>query len=102
MQRDPDIYDNPMQFDPERFRDSPHGNGKVDGTYYSPFGEGPRSCIGKAIGKIMTKTAIVKVLTKFNVELADNAMKTEELEIHPAQVLLTPRKAIFLKLSKRN
>lgn len=44
--RDPEIYDNPMEFIPERFIDSPHGGGKVAGLFYTPFGDGPRNCIG--------------------------------------------------------
>lgn len=45
LHRDPNIYDNPMEFIPERFLDSPHGGGKVDGLFYSPFGNGPHNCI---------------------------------------------------------
>lgn len=44
--RDPDIYENPMEFKPERFLDSPNGGGKISGLFYTPFGDGPRSCIG--------------------------------------------------------
>jgi cytochrome P450 family 6 len=40
IQRDPEVYDDPLQFKPERFLDSPHGNGKVNGIFYSPFGTG--------------------------------------------------------------
>lgn len=43
--RDPDIYDDPMEFKPERFIDSPHGGGKVKGLFYTPFGDGPRNCV---------------------------------------------------------
>lgn len=49
--RDPEIYENPMEFKPERFLNSPHGNGKSEGLFYTPFGEGPRSCIGMRLGK---------------------------------------------------
>lgn len=42
LQRDPNIYDNPMEFIPERFLDSPTGNGKSNGLFYLPFGDGPR------------------------------------------------------------
>jgi len=43
MQRNPDIYENPMEFKPERFLDSPTGNPKISaGIVYAPFGEGPR------------------------------------------------------------
>lgn len=46
FQRDPDIYDNPLEFKPERFLESSHGGGKVNGLFYTPFGDGPRNCIG--------------------------------------------------------
>lgn len=45
VQRDPEIYDEPLAFKPERFKNSSHGNGKVSGLYYLPFGDGPRNCI---------------------------------------------------------
>ena len=40
--RDPEIYENPMEFRPSRFLDSPTGNGKSNGVFYLPFGDGPR------------------------------------------------------------
>lgn len=42
LQRDPEIYENPMQFKPERFLDSVNGNGNAKGLFYLPFGDGPR------------------------------------------------------------
>jgi cytochrome P450 family 6 len=43
IQRDPNIYEDPMTFKPERFFDCPNGNPKVtSGTAYMPFGDGPR------------------------------------------------------------
>jgi len=42
LHRDPNIFENPMEFIPERFLDSPTGNGKSKGSFYLPFGDGPR------------------------------------------------------------
>ena len=39
---DPDIFENPLEFIPERFLNSPTGNGKSNGSFYLPFGDGPR------------------------------------------------------------
>jgi cytochrome P450 family 6 len=51
LHRDPEIYENPHDFIPERFLDSPNGNSRLDEQksliFYSPFGDGPRHCIGK-------------------------------------------------------
>jgi cytochrome P450 family 6 len=38
FQRDPEIYENPMQYKPERFLNSSHGEPKVKGLVYTPFG----------------------------------------------------------------
>jgi cytochrome P450 family 6 len=46
LHRDPEIYENPMQFKPERFLDSATGNGISKGLFYTPFGDGQRICIG--------------------------------------------------------
>lgn len=47
--RDPNIYENPMEFIPERFLDSPTGNGRSKGIFYLPFGDGPRYDFSKNI-----------------------------------------------------
>ena len=43
IQRDPNHYDDPMKFLPDRFEGSANGNSKIDvGLVYAPFGDGPR------------------------------------------------------------
>lgn len=50
--RDPEIYDNPLEFRPERFINSSDGGGKSNGVFYFPFGEGPRKCVSSTLQKI--------------------------------------------------
>lgn len=46
IHRNPDIYDNPMEFRPERFLNSSNGaTSETKGCFYLPFGDGPRNCI---------------------------------------------------------
>lgn len=45
IQRDENIYENASEFKPERFLDSPTGNGQSEGLFYLPFGSGPRICL---------------------------------------------------------
>jgi cytochrome P450 family 6 len=99
--RDPEIYENPMEFKPERFTNSSHGNGKSKGTFYTPFGDGPRNCIGMRLGKLTTKLGLALIMRKFNLELSDKEMCDKELEFHPNQFVLTPLKPFNIKITKR-
>lgn len=45
LHRDPDIYEDPLTFKPERFIDSTNGRGKATGLFYLPFGDGARVCV---------------------------------------------------------
>lgn len=45
MHHDPRFFPEPEQFRPERF--SPENKGNITPQAYLPFGQGPRSCIGK-------------------------------------------------------
>lgn len=98
--RDPEIYENPMDFNPDRFIDSPTGS-TVKGCYYLPFGDGPRNCIGMRMGKLTSKLGLALILAKFNVELADITMADKELEFHPIQFILCPLKEFNLKITSR-
>jgi len=48
LHRDPDIYEDPLKFKPERFLNNPTGSDKAKFSYL-PFGDGARICIGEFI-----------------------------------------------------
>lgn len=62
---------------------------------------GPRNCIGMRLGKLTTKIGLAVILSKFHLELSDKEMTDKELEFHPGQFVLTPRKPFNLKITKR-
>lgn len=101
IQRDPEIYDNPLEFRPERFRDSPTGNGKGKGLFYMPFGDGPRNCIGARMGKLQTKIGLAALLSKFKFELVDQSLMHKEMEFDETQFILTPKDNVMLRASLR-
>lgn len=101
FQRDPEIYENPMQFKPERFTNSSHGNGNSKGLFYTPFGDGPRNCIGMRLGKLTTKLGLALIMRKFSLELSDKDMLDKELLFHPNQFVLTPLKLFNIKITVR-
>lgn len=57
IQRHPDHWQDPTHFYPERFLHTPPSQ-SPKGTYL-PYGLGPRSCIGMALGKMITKTTLI-------------------------------------------
>ena len=63
LHHDPDAWDNPEKFDPERFR------GPAKDTHHAfqflPFGAGPRNCIGMRFALMEIKLALVKILMKY-------------------------------------
>lgn len=99
--RDPDIYENPMKFQPERFLNSANGNGKSTGVFHLSFGAGPRNCNSIKLGKTIIKIGIVQILSKFLLSFSDPDMMNGELKFHPNQVILTPVKKFQIKLTER-
>lgn len=99
--RDPEIYENPMVFKPERFQNSSTGEGNSSGLFYLPFGDGPRNCIGMRMAKLTTKMGLSVILSKFKIELCDEEMLDKEIEFHPNQFILTPLKEQRFKVTAR-
>ncbi|MBD2566555.1 cytochrome P450 [Anabaena lutea FACHB-196] len=62
-----DLYPNPKRFRPERFLERQY-------TPYEfiPFGGGPRFCLGYALAMLEMKLVIASIVSKYNLELADN------------------------------
>lgn len=64
MQRDPEYFENPEMFIPERF--SKDFNGLMHHPYaYHPFGGGPRLCIGKRFGMYEIKLCLARLISHY-------------------------------------
>ncbi|OIW21823.1 hypothetical protein TanjilG_12082 [Lupinus angustifolius] len=90
ISRDPKIWDNPNEFQPERFI------GKsidVKGHDYEllPFGSGRRMCPGYSLGLKVIQSSLANLLHGFNWRLPGN-MKKEELNMDEIYGLSTPKK----------
>lgn len=77
IHRDPDIYPNPENFDPDRF--STEENQKRHPYAYIPFGEGPRNCIGMRFAQLQSKFGIATLVD--NYELLVNSKTQEPLTL---------------------
>ncbi|KAK7294456.1 hypothetical protein RJT34_17345 [Clitoria ternatea] len=88
--RDPSVWDNPMDFQPERFL------GKeidVKGHDYEllPFGAGRRMCPGYSLGLKVIQASLANLLHGFNWRLPHNVQK-EDLNMEEIFGLSTPKK----------
>ncbi|XP_049963611.1 cytochrome P450 6k1-like [Schistocerca serialis cubense] len=89
-------FRNPEEFDPEHF--SVEQNASRHPYSYLPFGQGPRICIGMRFGLMQVKTAIVHLLSIFDILPVGD--KQSKLRMAPNTVALTPVGGIHLRLER--
>ncbi|XP_017777869.1 PREDICTED: cytochrome P450 9e2-like [Nicrophorus vespilloides] len=65
LHRDPNIFEDPERFDPERFSDE--NKSKIDPTSFISFGIGPRNCIGSRFALMETKILIYHIIKHFEI-----------------------------------
>lgn len=96
IHRDPDIYPDPMKFDPERFTEE--AIAARHPMHYLPFGSGPRNCIGMRFATFTWKVGILKILLRYKVETCEQTDVSSEFD--PTSFILSPKGEINLKMTK--
>lgn len=96
LHNDPEYYEDPEKFDPERF--CPENIEKRHPFVHLPFGEGPRNCIGLRFGLMQTKIGIIQILKHF--ELSVSPKTKQPVCIDDSVFLLKSIDPIFLKAKK--
>ncbi|XP_065847435.1 cytochrome P450 CYP82D47-like [Euphorbia lathyris] len=104
IHRDPRVWSNPSEFEPERFLNK-HKGVDVKGQHYEliPFGAGRRACPGIGLGILMNHLLLASFLQAFEMSRPSN----EELDMRssagltnskvtPIEVLLKPRLPAYL------
>ncbi len=82
--RHPDFWENPEQFDPDRF--SPERSANRPRYAYFPFGGGPRQCIGNVFALTEANLILAAVAQKYRLRMAPG----HRVELQPL-VTLRPR-----------
>ncbi|CAB3365185.1 Hypothetical predicted protein [Cloeon dipterum] len=97
MQNDPKFFPNPDRFDPERFSDDDalHKYQYI----FSPFGEGPRQCIGNRFAMIQSKLALLTFLRKYKMSFTEKTVFPVKLS--PLYFITTAKGGIWLKMEQR-
>ncbi|MFL6108883.1 MAG: cytochrome P450 [Marmoricola sp.] len=70
LHRDPDLWDDPERFDPDRFA-APQMQ-VLDRWQYLPFGAGPRSCIGDHFAMLEATLGLATIIRATRVESVDD------------------------------
>jgi cytochrome P450 len=65
VHRDPDLWDRPLLFDPDRF--SPENSRGRDRWQFVPFAGGPRSCIGEHFAMLEATLALATIVRSIEI-----------------------------------
>jgi cytochrome P450 len=95
LHRNPSYWDDPEQFDPDRFL--PERSAARSRFAYLPFGDGPRICIGKGFAMMEAKIVLASIASAFDLELAGH----RAVEVDPG-ITLRPKHGMPMKIVPRS
>ncbi|XP_008487375.3 probable cytochrome P450 4p2, partial [Diaphorina citri] len=73
----PQLWNNPNQFDPDRFLPSQSSHRNPSG--YVPFSLGPRGCIGSKYAMLQMKTTISTILRRYKILPGDKCKSLQDI-----------------------
>lgn len=92
--RHPEFWENPEQFDPDRFL--PEQVDRRPKFAYFPFGAGQHICIGKNFALMESTTILATIAQRFQIELVPN----HSIEVDP-RFTLRPKHGVKVTIRKR-
>ncbi|XP_052863532.1 uncharacterized protein LOC128270166 [Anopheles cruzii] len=95
LQRDPEYYNDPECFNPDRF--APEAGGTKlyrDKGCYLPFGDGPRQCLGMRFALMQVKRGLFEVVTRY--KLSVNSKTLQPLKLDPKAFITAPLNGCWL------
>ncbi len=95
LQRDPRYFDEPENFQPERFADNLEK--RLPRYVYFPFGAGPRVCIGQAFAMMEARLIVAAIVQRFRCSMPGN----QSVKMDPVTVM-RPRGGLPMTISARH
>ncbi|KAK7094196.1 cytochrome P450 3A11-like [Littorina saxatilis] len=93
---DPDIWSDPMTFNPERF--TAEERAKRHPFSFMAFGQGPRNCIGMRLAQLEIRMMIAVFLRRFTPVLCEKSQYPPVLD----PMTGTPKNGLWIKFEPRN
>ena len=94
VHRDPRFFDDPEQFNPDRWADN--FEQRLPSCAYFPFGAGARVCLGKAFSMMEATLILAMIIQRFHLALASE----QAIELLPS-FTLRPREGLQMKITSR-
>lgn len=79
MHYNPQYFPDPYKFNPDRFM--PENADNICPYSYMPFGEGPRSCVGKRFGYMTARYGISSIILNYKIHPVPGAPKPDDIKI---------------------
>lgn len=97
LTHNPKFFPNPLEFRPERFLEDETAEQSVFFSYI-PFSAGPRNCIGQKYAVLEMKTLLAKVLSHFEISLAEDSQAFPSLV---GEMILISENIIYFHMKPR-
>nr|XP_007137993.1 hypothetical protein PHAVU_009G172000g [Phaseolus vulgaris]ESW09987.1 hypothetical protein PHAVU_009G172000g [Phaseolus vulgaris] len=81
IQRDPEIWNKPEEFLPERFEDQPEVDFKGKDLQFIPFGFGRRGCIGISFALASTEYMLANLLYWFDWKIPETGKPMQDIDM---------------------
>ncbi|XP_011869802.1 PREDICTED: cytochrome P450 6a2-like [Vollenhovia emeryi] len=92
LHNDPEYWENPKEYDPERF--GPERKQNIKKFTYIPFGEGPRICVGMRMAQLQIKAGLAIILKRYSMEVSPRTQLP--LKMIPGALLPSPKGGLWV------
>lgn len=95
IHKDPNIWDRPEEFDPDRF--SPEQRASRNPLAFQPYGIGPRNCVGMKLAQLEMTVIIAKLVHRYRLHLSSKH-ENGELKRKTQSFIASPKHGVWVRI----